>query len=72
LITQLLAATGRDHAAIKGAGAAPFAWVMVNGFIDSQLLKQKSKTPTPAILGFLDHVISGAICGPAGLETWGM
>jgi len=63
LTTYLLATTGRDHAAIKGAGAATFAWVMLNGFIGSQLLKQKSKTSTPPILGFLDHVISGTICG---------
>jgi len=43
IITYLLSSTGRDHATIKEGGAATFAWVMLNGFIGSQLLKQKSK-----------------------------
>jgi hypothetical protein len=63
LIAYLYSFTGRDHALIKGAGAGAFAWVILNGFVGSQLLKQKSKSPVPPILSFIDHLIGGGSVG---------
>lgn len=63
LTSYLLSFTGRDYAVIKGAGVAAFAWVIVNGLIGSQMLKQTSKNPVPPVLSFLDHLINGGLCG---------
>jgi len=62
-ITYLLSCTGRDHAAIKGMGVGSLTWVVMNGFIGSQLLKQKSKSARPQILFFLDHALNGMLVG---------
>ena len=59
----LLSFTGRDYAAIKGAGVGTFGWVIINGLIGSQMLKQTSKNPVQPILSFLDHLINGGLCG---------
>jgi len=63
LMTYLFSATGRDHAVVKGMGLGAFAWVVLNGFIGSQMLKGKSKSPTPPILSFVDHIINGGTVG---------
>jgi len=63
MLAYLYSVTGRDHALIKGAGAGAFAWVIVDGFIGSQLLKGKSNTSVPPILTFIDHLIGGGSIG---------
>jgi len=63
LLSYILSFTGRDHAAIKGAGLGVFTWVLVNGLIAGQVLKEKNKTAASPILSFLDHVINGGLCG---------
>lgn len=63
LVAYLLSLTGRDHAVVKGAGAAAFAWMAVNGLLGSQVLKERNKDPKAPILSFIDHLINGGLCG---------
>jgi len=44
-------------------GVGGLAWVTINGFIGSQILKRKSKNSIPPILSFLDHMINAGLCG---------
>jgi len=63
LVTYLLSVTGRDYAVIKGMGTGALMWVVINGFIGSQMLKQKSKNAIPPILSFINHLINASLCG---------
>ncbi|AFM39732.1 hypothetical protein Desaci_0671 [Desulfosporosinus acidiphilus SJ4] len=61
-LTYLLSATGKDYKLLKGLGAGAFSWIMVDGFIGSQLLKIKSSKPFAPTMRLLEHLLYGALC----------
>lgn len=62
-VTYALSASGRDFAAIKGAGVGALYWFALYGLTTGLGLLPKSKKPLSSILGFTDHLIGGACIG---------
>ncbi|WP_050780776.1 hypothetical protein [Dethiobacter alkaliphilus] len=63
MIAYALSASGRDFAALKGAGVGALYWFTLYGLTTGLGLLPKSKKPLSSILGFTDHLIAGATIG---------
>jgi len=62
-LCYLLSATGRDNAALKGAGIGAAAWTAVYGVTARFGLSVKTRKPLAPILSFVDHTLFGVMCG---------
>jgi hypothetical protein len=63
LATYLLSITGRDKAAVKGAGIGTFQWIVIYGLMSRLGLTVKSNRPITNILSYFDHLAYGATMG---------
>lgn len=58
-----LSFTGKDKAAIKGAGIGAIMWISVAGLLTNLGLNTRSKRPSTPIISLGEHILSGALCG---------
>lgn len=59
----LLSMTGRDKAAVKGMGIGLLLWLALFGLTPRAGLVEKPRKPLTSLLGLIDHLIFGALCG---------
>jgi len=59
----VLSLTGRDKAIIKGAGVGSLFWLGLFGLTSKAGFVHKSQKPLTSLLGLVDHIIFGSLCG---------
>lgn len=62
-MTYMLCITGRDYAAIKGAGVGIMQWIGMWGMLSKLGITIKSNKPLTHLLGLVDHIVFGASLG---------
>ncbi|MDW7650147.1 MAG: hypothetical protein SCK29_01995 [Bacillota bacterium] len=62
-VVYTLSATGKDHAALKGAAVGSLYWFGLFGLSNRLGITSKSKKPLTPLLSLVDHIIFGVTNG---------